>query len=217
MAEAVIKTDGSGPARKRLPRADRKRQMVEVGRRLFAEKGYGAVTMEELAGAVGITKPLLYAYFGNKEQFYLACMAPAGDALLEEVVAAVRAAGAPAKALRAGLAAFFAAIDRDRAAWRVLFDETLPNSGPVARRVAEYRERLAGLVEAELLSQLGPDLSASRREEARALAAATFGAAEGMCRWWLREGRIDAAHAAELLGSVLAAGLRLLGEEGEDG
>jgi len=199
--------------RRRLPRADRKRQMVEVGRQLFAERGFGSVTMEELAAAVGITKPLLYAYFGNKEQFYLACMTPAGDALLEEVVAAVRAAGSPGRALRQGLEAFFRVLDEDRAAWRVLFDETLPSSGPVARQVGLYRERLAGLVEAELLAQLGPT-GEERREEVSALAAATFGAAEGLCRWWLREGRMEAQRAAQLLGSVLSVGLRGLADGG---
>jgi AcrR family transcriptional regulator len=218
MAAPRINGSQDGSSRRRLPRADRKRQMVEVGRRLFAERGFGSVTMEELAAAVGITKPLLYAYFGNKEQFYLACMAPAGDALVEAVVEAVRAAGSPGRALRRGLEAFFQVLDEDRAAWRVLFDETLPSSGPVAQQVALYRERLAGLVEGELLAQLGGRVSEEQREEVRALAAATFGAAEGLCRWWLREGRMEAQRAAHLLGTVLGDGLRgLAAREAADG
>jgi AcrR family transcriptional regulator len=50
--------------------------------------------MEEVAATVGVTKPLLYTYFGNKERLCLACMEPAAEAL----------------------------VDRDRSAWRVLFD-----------------------------------------------------------------------------------------------
>ena len=49
---------------------------------LFAERGYAAVTMDEVAAAVGVTKPLLYNYFGNKERLYIACMERAGDALI---------------------------------------------------------------------------------------------------------------------------------------
>jgi AcrR family transcriptional regulator len=56
--------------------------MLEVAHALFAERGYAAVTMDDVAAAAGITKPLLYNYFGNKERLYLACMEPAGEALL---------------------------------------------------------------------------------------------------------------------------------------
>ena len=59
-----------------------------------------------------------------------------------------RAAATPPEALRAGIHAFFAFIDADRSAWRVLFDETLPAGGEVARGVLEYRERLEALVTA---------------------------------------------------------------------
>ena len=43
-----------------------------------------AVTMDEVAAVVGVTKPLLYAYFGNKERLYLACMEPAAEALVDD-------------------------------------------------------------------------------------------------------------------------------------
>ena len=69
--------------RTRLPRAERERQMLDTARALFAARGYADVTMDEVAAAVGVTKPLLYNYFGNKEQLFLACMKPAADALVE--------------------------------------------------------------------------------------------------------------------------------------
>ena len=71
-------------SRTRLPREDRMEQTLEVARTLFAERGYAAVTMDEVAAAVGVTKPLLYNYFGNKERLYIACMERAGDALLDD-------------------------------------------------------------------------------------------------------------------------------------
>ena len=107
--------------------------------RLFAERGYAAVKMDEIAAAVGVTKPLLYNYFGNKERLYIACMERAGDALTATVAEAVAATANPGEALGAGVRAFFAFLDSDRAAWAVLFDETLPRGGEVADRVADYR------------------------------------------------------------------------------
>ncbi|MDE3070340.1 MAG: TetR/AcrR family transcriptional regulator, partial [Acidobacteriota bacterium] len=116
--------------------------MLDVAHELFAERGFAAVTMDDVAAAAGITKPLLYNYFGNKERLYLACMTPAGDALVASVLAAVASTSNAADALDAGLRAFFAYLEADRAAWRVLFDETLPAGGEVARRVGEYRARI---------------------------------------------------------------------------
>ena len=195
--------------RTRLPRAEREQQMLETARALFAARGYADVTMDEVAAAVGVTKPLLYTYFGNKDRLYLACMRPAGDALLETVLAAVGATSTPTDALRSGIQAFFAFIDADRSAWRVLFDETLPAGGEVARGVLEYRERLEGLVTAALLDQLPAGRGGRRaRAEVAALSAALLGAAEALGRWWLRTGAIPATEAAELLITTVEPGLR---------
>src|SRR5690349_19552930 len=122
--------------RSRLPREDRMEQTLNVAHDLFAEHGYAAVKMDEIAAAVGVTKPLLYNYFGNKERLYIACMERVGDTLTDTVAAAVGASASPGEALEAGLRAFFAFLDDDRAAWAVLFDETLPRGGEVADRVA---------------------------------------------------------------------------------
>ena len=70
-------------------RADRMEQTLLAAHALFAERGYAAVTMDEIAAAVGVTKPLLYNYFGNKERLYIACMERAGDALTATVAEAV--------------------------------------------------------------------------------------------------------------------------------
>jgi len=194
--------------RTRLPRAERERQALQAARALFAERGFAAVTMDDVAAAVGVTKPLLYAYFGNKDRLYLACMAPAGEALVRTVVDAVAAADGPADALRLGLHAFFTFVDSDRDAWRVLYDETVPASGEVALRVAEYRERLTALVSQALLAQMPPRRRARARTEVEALSTALLGASEALARWWLRAGVIPAADAAELLIATVEPGLR---------
>lgn len=187
--------------RTRLPRAERERQMLDTARELFAARGYADVTMDEVATAVGVTKPLLYTYFGNKEQLFLACMKPAGDALLTRVVGAVQSAADAPEALRSGLHAFFAFLDSDREAWRVLYDETLPGSGEIAARVGEYRARLESLVTAALREH-----TESRAVEP--LSVAILGAAEALARWWLRTGELSAERTAELLIRTIEPGLR---------
>jgi AcrR family transcriptional regulator len=194
--------------RSRLSRDERMEQTLGVAHGLFAERGYADVTMEEIAAAVGVTKPLLYNYFGNKERLYIACMERVGDSLTRTVGEAIADTGSPGDALASGVRAFFSFLDSDRAAWAVLFDETLPNSGEVADRVAAYRGQIVALVSDSLLAQL-PDARRKRaRIEIEALSAALLGAAEELARWWLRTEAIPAKEAAELLISTVEPGIR---------
>jgi len=183
-------------------------QTLEAAHGLFAERGYAAVTMDEIAAAIGVTKPLLYNYFGNKERLYIACMERAGDSLLATIAGAVGKTENPGDALGAGVRAFFGFLDTDRAAWAVLFDETLPHGGEVFDRVAEYRGRIAELVSGSLLAQLPDHRRGAAKTEIEALSTALLGAAEALARWWLRTEAIGAEDAAELLVSTVEPGIR---------
>jgi AcrR family transcriptional regulator len=195
--------------RTRLARADRMAQTLTAAHALFAARGYAAVTMDEVAAEVGVTKPLLYNYFGNKEQLYIACMERAGDALSATIAEAVRATASPGDALGVGLRAFFTFVDADRAAWAVLFDETLPRGGQLAERVADYRGRILEVVSQAILGQMPARRRRSARVEVEALSVAALGAAEALARWWLTSEAISAQDAAEMLISMLEPGLRL--------
>ena len=198
----------TSPQRTRLPRAERERLILDVAHARFAAHGFAAVTMDDVAAAAGVTKPLLYAYFGNKERLYLACMERAGEAMFATVGAAVSDATSPADALRRGLHAFFAFVDEDRDAWRVLFDETLPAGGELAARVVAHRERLLALVAQTNLARLPEQHRAGAKTEVEATSVALLGAAEALARWWLRTGAMPAGDAADLLIATAEPGLR---------
>ncbi|HIW68640.1 MAG TPA: TetR/AcrR family transcriptional regulator, partial [Candidatus Dietzia merdigallinarum] len=53
-----------------MPAAERRQQLIEVGRRIFAEYGYDAATVEEIAAVAGVSKPVVYEHFGGKEGLY---------------------------------------------------------------------------------------------------------------------------------------------------
>jgi AcrR family transcriptional regulator len=195
--------------RSRLPRAEREQQVLDIAHARFAADGFAAVTMDDVAAAAGVTKPLLYAYFGNKERLYLACMQRAADAMLTTVGSAIAGADGPADALRRGLRAFFAFVDGDRDAWRVLFDETQPAGGELARGVADYRNRLLALVSQTQLALIPPAGRDRAATEVEALSNALLGASESLARWWLRTpGAMPAADAAELLIATVEPGLQ---------
>jgi AcrR family transcriptional regulator len=183
-------------------------QTLLAAHALFAERGYAAVKMDEIAASVGVTKPLLYNYFGNKERLYITCMERAGDSLTATIAVAVGQTESPGDALGAGVRAFFSFLDNDRAAWAVLFDETLPRGGEVAERVGDYRGVIVDLVSGSMLAQLPREKRDAARIEIEALSTALLGAAEALARWWLRTEAISAEDAAELLISTVEPGLR---------
>jgi AcrR family transcriptional regulator len=183
-------------------------QTLAVARALFAKRGYRAVTMDEVAAEVGVTKPLLYNYFGNKEGLYSACMERAGDALTTTISASVAATHTPEEALRAGVQAFFGFLDSERAAWAVLFDETLPRAGEVAERVAAYRGQILGLITGSILEQVPVAMQPAAKVEVEALSETLMGAAEALAHWWLRTEALSAQQAADLLIATIEPGLR---------
>jgi AcrR family transcriptional regulator len=201
----------SAPPR-RLPRAEREQQIVDIAHAQFAELGYTAVTMDGVAAAAGVTKPLLYNYFGNKERLYLACLGRTGDALSTALGEAFAGAANPGDAMKDGLRAFIAFVERDRIAWQVLYDETLPAGGEVARQVGGYRERLTEVVAGAVrqLAPAGADGAGPGSDpaiEADAIAHALLGGAEAIARWWLRTDALPAGAVADLFIATVEPGL----------
>ncbi|MFI8566397.1 TetR/AcrR family transcriptional regulator [Rhodococcus sp. NPDC078407] len=56
--------------RVRMTGTQRREQLIEVGRTLFAERGYEAASVEEIAGRANVSKPVVYEHFGGKEGLY---------------------------------------------------------------------------------------------------------------------------------------------------
>ncbi len=194
---------------RRLPREEREAQILEVAHALFAERGYAAVTMDDVAAHVGVTKPLLYNYWGNKEKLYLACLERDAERLLATVRDAVAADPRPEAALETGVRAFFGFIAEDRSKFRTVFDETAPAGGEVAQGVAEYRQRITDTIAALLLAEFSPSARAKVRDDVEGLSHALLGAAEALGRWWVRnEPELDAHGAAELLITTVLPGLK---------
>jgi AcrR family transcriptional regulator len=196
-----------------MARPQRERQILAAAHAQFAARGFAAVTMDDVASEVGVTKPLLYNYVGNKERLYLACLEEAAAALTRTLTAAADDAATPGDALRDGLRAFFAFVEEHRDRWRLLYDETLPASGAVAERVTAHREELARLV-ATLIEQLVEPAPAVERPAglpsaaADGLAHALLGAAEALARWWLDGEALPAPATAELLIAAVEPGIR---------
>lgn len=190
--------------RGRTPRAVREAQMVAAAERLFSERGYHGVSMDEIAAASGITKPMLYDYFGSKEGLLLACVERARGRLFEEIAAAVRGAGDPESALRAGVEAFIAFADRQRETWVVLFGE-----GRFGEAAGAIRAEQSGLI-AQLLRELPGWTREPDPERLDAVAHVFVGAAESIAFWAVDHPEVPLERVADHLMAVLWPVVRAL-------
>jgi len=130
---------------KGVPRADREQQILRVAAEVFGSEGFAGTSVAAVAEAAGISKPLVYQYFGSKEGLFGAVFHEEGTAFAEELerTAATGAVGIE-RGLRT-LEGIFAFLETRPWTWRILFDRTAPADGPVAAELAGYTERITSL------------------------------------------------------------------------
>ena len=131
---------GGGVGTKGVPRADREQQILDAAVAEFGERGYAHASVAAIARRAGISKPLVYEYFGSKDGLYLACLSRAGTHLVDRVAAAQ--SGMTLRRAGDTLAAIFSALDGRRLDWAVIFDPTLPAGSAVRDAAQRYRARL---------------------------------------------------------------------------
>ena len=129
--------------------------MIEVASRLFAERGFGGCSMDDIAAASGVTKPMLYAYFDSKEGLFAACAQQAGDQLQDDLrVVGERTDLTPEMRLWEGLLRVFAFVDEHHDAWLLLYPESGAPTGSIGTGAVAARESMAELL-TELFTQVG--------------------------------------------------------------
>ena len=161
------------PPRKRLPRAERSRQLLEVAEAVFSERGIAAASMEEIADRAGVTKPVLYDHFGSKDGLLAAVIDRAGAELGSAVEGAVSGAQDADGALAEGLRAYFTFMRKHRGAWLALLNETATNSAG-ATALERIRQERATFIAALIAAEV-PDSDMTR---AMTYAQAVIGACE---------------------------------------
>src|ERR1700720_3780165 len=73
------------PRSTRLPRHERRRQLLDAALEVFVSQGYHAAAMDEIAERAGVSKPVLYQHFPSKLELYLALLDESTDALVDTV------------------------------------------------------------------------------------------------------------------------------------
>ena len=156
--------------------------MLEVARSVFGRRGFHAASMEQIAKGAGVTKPMLYAYFGSKEGLFAACVSLDAEALRARIRKVVEAARRPDEAFFQGLMAVFDFAEENRQPWMVVYPAGEASSGPIGEQAAKARQAMAELLE-DLFRRVGTgqgvgdEALAHARPMAQAVTAATIAAA----------------------------------------
>jgi AcrR family transcriptional regulator len=190
--------------RRRMPRAERERQMIAVAEEMFAERGYQAASMDEIADRVGVSKPMLYEYFGSKKGLFVACIRQARAELLAVTTESIAGIESAEDALRSGLVAFFEFADSHRRSWELIRREATV-AGPAAVDEIEAIRQQQTAIDAALFATFLPDAPTRELEVA---AEVIVGACERLSIWYVQQEDITAKQAAEYVMDLVWYGLR---------
>ena len=188
----------------RLPAAERRSwiRLLEPDE-VFARENYHTASMNDIAEAAGVTKPVLYQHFASKRELYKQVLGEIGGSLRETISKAIADASGPRNQIERGFGAYFAYVDTHPDAFRVLF-------GAGTRRDEEFAEE-ARRVEAsiaEIVAEL-IEIPGMTREQRLLLGNGIVGMAEGACRAWLhRDVDVDPTYLADQVSRLAWAGLR---------
>ena len=186
----------------RLTAAARREQLLDVGLEVFSRNGFHATSMNDVAEAAGVTKPVLYQHFASKRELYLALLHEEGARLLRSIAAATGSADSPRAQVEQGFTAYFRWVSDDFEAFLLLF-------GSGARRDEEFADEVRG-VENAIATAIAPliqaDIDAAHQ---RTLAYAHVGLAEGTSRHLVHRGEsFDPDRRARQVADLAWGGLR---------
>jgi AcrR family transcriptional regulator len=180
--DAVPEPGRAVPTKRRRDRAAREREILDAAEQIFGERGYQGTSMDEIAAFVGVSKPLIYQYYGSKDGLFLACLSRLRAHLLEAVSKEVLAAPDAEQAMYAGLVTWFRFLDEHPRAWSVIVDEGMLTTGPAVQAADEVRADFVELIAMMVRLNL-PAGRDTDEEEVQIIAWTISGATERLAIW----------------------------------
>ena len=195
----------SAPAARgvRLPRSERRQQLLTAAQEVFVASGFHAAAMDEIATRAGVSKPVLYQHFPSKLELYVALLDASADALIDSIRAALSSTADNHLRVEATVRAYFDYVADETGAFRLVFESDLTSEPAVRDRVDRVNHACATAVSKVIADDTGCD-----DEAAMLLAAGLTGAAQVAARWWLtQDGRLSRRAAEDLVGALSWRGI----------
>ncbi|CAB4576506.1 unannotated protein [freshwater metagenome] len=187
----------------RLPRDERRAQLLSAALEVFTAAGYHSAAMDEIADRAKVSKPVLYQHFPSKLELYLAVLDLHIDSLVFAIQKAIAQHRSNADRVKATVEAYFGFIDSEGEAFRLLFESDMSLEPQVRERLNRMTYDCAAAVSAVISIDTG-----LAKEESMMLAVGLIGIVQTTARHWLdRDGKIDRTRATELVMNLIWRGI----------
>ena len=187
----------------RLPRDERRAQLLVAALEVFTAAGYHSAAMDEIADRAKVSKPVLYQHFPSKLDLYLAVLDLHIDSLVFAIQKAIAANRENSARVAATVEAYFGFIDSEGEAFRLLFESDMNVEPQVRERLNRMTYDCAAAVSAVISIDTGLG-----KEESMMLAVGIIGTVQTSARHWLdRDGKIDRQRATELVMNLIWRGI----------
>ena len=179
----------------RLPREERRRQLLSAAQEVFVSKGFHGAVMDDIADAAHVSKPVLYQHFPGKRELYLALLENHLGTLTEFLTSALNSTTDNKLRVRETMRAYFRFVAQDSQGHRLVFESDLTNDLEVSARIEEFNARFAS----SIAGVIAEDTKLSPLE-ATLLGRALAGMAQVSARYWLETDEdLDIDAASELI------------------
>jgi AcrR family transcriptional regulator len=203
-------TDRSGtradqkPRGGRLPRNERRVQLLDSALEVFVAQGYHAAAMDDIAERAGVSKPVLYQHFPGKLDLYLALLDVSCDRIIDNCRAALASTPDNKTRVAAAMAAFYSYVAAENGAFRLVFESDLTSEPAVREHVERVTSQCAAMIADVIHDDTGLPGEASRL-----LAVSLVGMAQVSARFWISEAAgISQTQAVELVSGLAWRGIR---------
>ncbi len=187
----------------RLPRDERRAQLLEAALEVFTAAGYHAAAMDEIADRAQVSKPVLYQHFPSKLDLYLAVLDLHIDSFVFELQKALAGTPENADRVKSTVDAYFGFISREGEAYRLLFESDMSVEPQVRERLHRMTYDNAAALSAVISIDTGLP-----KEAAMMLAVGLIGTAQTSARHWLqRDGKINREEAVDLISNLMWRGI----------
>ena len=191
------------PRGARLPRRERRTQLLSSALEVFVAQGYHAAAMDDIADRAGVSKPVLYQHFPSKLELYLALLDASCDTIIDNCRSALGSTHDNKLRVAATMDAFFAYVANDTGAFRLVFESDLTSEAAVRTHVERVTTECAAMIAHVIEDDTGLPTEASRL-----LAVSLVGMAQVSARFWLTEaGGIARPQAAALVAGLAWRGI----------
>ena len=185
----------SGQRSARLPRDERRAQLLAAAQEVFVANGYHGAAMDEIAETAHVSKPVLYQHFPSKRELYIALLDSQLSKLTELLLGALNSTTDNDERVQAVMRAYFRFIASDDQAHRLVFESDLVNDPDVSARLETFNKTFADAVARVIAEDTKlPEL------EAQLLGRGLAGLAHVSARYWLEtDGNLDLDVASDLI------------------